>query len=168
MRVCFVLLPSLKMLSWEREAILCFKALLSTFRSSRCWSRNATRGDNIETSAYSLYNHIIKTLIKQVHEHTEIIKLQCKITCNVLILCSSSVIYCSFLTRDLRADCLFAKILCVFHEKMSTFLHPFRDRIRLALNLPLDSFRVNDSIVMCLGRSWLIIFIKHIKCIIVG
>lgn len=32
-------------------------------------------------------------------------------TCSVVTLRSSSDIYCSFLTRDLWADCLFAKIL---------------------------------------------------------
>lgn len=73
---------SLKILSWARAAILCLSALLSMLRTSRWWSKNATLGDNADTSV-----------------------------CKDVTLLSSSEMYCSFLTLDLWADCRFANIL---------------------------------------------------------
>ena len=54
-------LPSLKILSWARAAILCLRTLLSTFRTKRWWSRKATLGDNTETSALTILTKQTRT-----------------------------------------------------------------------------------------------------------
>jgi hypothetical protein len=97
------------------------RALLSTLRSKRWWSKNATLGERTETSAFnidgqqksitlSLFDHSTSKINKSYKNDYEIM-LCYKLTCNEVTLLSSSDMYCSFLTRDLCADCLFAKIL---------------------------------------------------------
>jgi len=117
-----VCLPSLKILSWARAAILALRALLSTFRIIRWWSRNATRGVNIDTSLFNLSKHPKKTYSlvtnSQTNRGNETATFlgECwksnPLTCSAVTLRSSSDMYWSFLTRDLCADCLFASILC--------------------------------------------------------
>ena len=51
-------LPSLKILSWAKAAIRCLRALLSTLRINLWWSKNATRGDNADTSVFNLHYKI--------------------------------------------------------------------------------------------------------------
>lgn len=126
-----LLVPSLKILSWASAAILCLRWLLPTVSSDRWWSRKATRGDSADTSICSndesikqmdlRKSQVNSWIIRKTEDHWFWQRMPLTerevVTWRLVTLRSSSEMYCSFLTRDLWADCLFANILKIKSTK---------------------------------------------------